>query len=74
MRSSTTIRVCRETADGLRNLAAEDDTTITDEIALLVRAERQRRMGRALARAELDSDAQAWLDLGVGTAARHARR
>ncbi len=65
MRESTTIRVATETRDGLRRLAEAEGETLDEALARLVRAERQRRMGEALAQADLDEDETAWLDLGL---------
>jgi len=67
MQDSTTVRVSRVTRDGLRALADQDGLTLDDALARLIRSERQRRLGEALAASELpDSDA-AWLDLGAQT-------
>ncbi len=74
MRESTTIRVTPGNRDALRRLADSDGLTLDEEIARLLRAERQRRMGVALAGAELTDSDRAWVDLGVASAADHARR
>lgn len=73
MRDSTTIRVARETADVLRDLATDDGKSISDEVAALVRAERQRRIGHALAGQPLDDNDRAWLDMAADTAGERAR-
>jgi hypothetical protein len=69
MQDSTSIRVSRSTRDLLRELADGDGLTLDDEIRLLARAERQRRIGRALASADLTSDETRWLELGLTTTA-----
>jgi predicted transcriptional regulator len=71
MRDSTTIRVSPATRDGLRELAETDGLTLGEVLTRLLRAERQRRMGQALA-AELSDDERAWLDAGAATVRDHA--
>lgn len=72
MQDTTTIRLSRTTRDDLRRLADDDDVTLDQEITGLVRAERQRRIGRALAAAPPEADDDAWLDIGARTVAEHA--
>lgn len=72
MPDSTTVRVSRTTRDSLRLLADDDSVTLDEEISRLVRAERQRRIGHALATNESDADVDAWLDVGASTIGRHA--
>jgi len=72
MPDSTTVRVSRGTRDNLRHLADDDDVTLDEEITRLVRAERQRRIGRALSATELDAEEQVWLDVGASTIRDHA--
>lgn len=60
MQHSTTIRVDVDTRDAVNALAHADGVTLDMTIRRLVRAERQRRMGAALAEAE---SATAWLDM-----------
>ena len=72
MRESTTIRVSPETRDALRDLAEGDGITLDTELARLLRAERQRRMGAALAQ-EPSDDYKTWLDAGIVTIRDHAR-
>lgn len=74
MQDSTTVRVTRETHAGLCALARGDGVTLDEEINRLVRAERQRRMGRALAAVELDEGDQSWLDMGAAVIGTDARR
>jgi hypothetical protein len=74
VRESTTVRVSPGTRDGLRGLAQADDVTLDEEIARLVRAERQRRIGAALSSTDLSSDDEAWLRLGAGAVADDASR
>jgi hypothetical protein len=61
---ATSIRVTVATRDELRALANADGATLEQAIRQLVRAERQRRMGRDLA-APASSEEQAWLDLSA---------
>lgn len=49
MQDSTTVRVSIETRNEIRQLADADGLTIDQELRALARAERQRRMGAALA-------------------------
>lgn len=65
MQRATTVRVTRETRDGLRVLAEGDGVTLDEEVNRLVRAERQRRIGHALAAVELDRDDESWLTVGA---------
>lgn len=65
MPKTTTVRVSIETRDAVRALAARDGVTLAEEIRRLARAERQRRMGEALAVDPRD-DESAWLDLAAG--------
>ena len=74
MQDSTTVRVARQTHDGLCALARGDGVTLDQEINRLVRAERQRRMGQALAAVELDGGDQSWLDMGADVIGTDARR
>jgi hypothetical protein len=74
MRESTTIRLASGTRDDLRRLADADGLTLDEEIARLLRAERQRRMGAALASATLTEDDRRWLDLSAATVVDDATR
>lgn len=70
MQASTTVRVDVATRDAIKAIAEADGVTIDVAICRLARAERQRRMGAALA--AVDSDT-AWLDvvaMEVGGAGR----
>jgi hypothetical protein len=71
MRDSTTIRVSPATRDALRALAERDGVTLDEELARLLRAERQRRMGIALA-GEPSAGEREWIDMGVATVRDHA--
>jgi predicted transcriptional regulator len=71
MRNSTTIRVSPTTRDALRDLAAVDGVTLDEELTQLLRSERQRRMGRALADEPSEAD-RAWLESGIATVRDHA--
>lgn len=73
MQESTTVRVMRGTRDAVRELAAKDGVTLDVEIQRLVRAERQRRIGSALAAAEFDEADQAWIEVGVTSVSDDAR-
>jgi len=74
MPDSTTVRVSRTTRDNLRHLANDDNVTLDEEITRLVRAERQRRIGQALASHEPDAEARAWLEAGASTIGHDAGR
>ena len=65
MQDPTTVRVTRGTRDGLRALAAAGGVSLDEETARLVRTERQRRMGRALAQHEPTAAERQWLDLAA---------
>ena len=73
MRESTTIRVAPSTRDALRRLADSDGVNMDEAIARLLRAERQRRMGAALAATPSTDSDRALIDVGVATLAEHAR-
>ena len=73
MRETTTIRVAPTTRAALRQLAEADGITADEELVRLLRAERQRRMGVALAARELTGEDEAWLDASATTVATHAR-
>ena len=51
----------------MKELAAADGLTLDAELQRLVRRERQRRMGEALASNEPDETENAWLALGSQT-------
>lgn len=72
MRDSTSIRVTRCVRDDLRTLAAESGVTLDVQLSRLVRAERQRRMGVALSKVEVDDEGRAWIDRGVEAVRRDA--
>jgi hypothetical protein len=72
MPDSSTIRVSLRTRAALRTLADADGATMDETIVRLLRAERQRRMGAALA-GELTDDEMRWIDAGVSTV-RDGRR
>lgn len=74
MQGATSVRVTRETRDAVRALALDDGVTLDEEIQRLARAERQRRMGAALAATPPTDDEQAWLDRAVDGIADDARR
>ncbi len=74
MQKSTTVRVARETRDGLRDLAEDDGVTLDEEVNRLVRAERQRRIGHALSAVQIDQEDQSWLDMGADVVGNDARR
>lgn len=64
MHHSTTIRVSLPTRDNLRQLAKDDGVTLDQEVARLVRAERQRRIGHVLATSRPDAEERSWLEMG----------
>lgn len=64
---STTIRVTTETRDAVKALAEADDRTLDQQIALMARRERQRRIGRALAQGGLSASDRAVLESGIRT-------
>ncbi len=64
MHGSTTVRVSVPTRDAVRSLADEDGLTLDEEIRRLTRAERQRRIGAALARPPSE-DERLWLDMAA---------
>lgn len=65
MQNSTTVRVTRNTRDDLRQLADDDGVTLDEEVNRLVRAERQRRIGQALATSRPDAEEASWLEVGA---------
>ena len=67
MQDSTTVRLARETRDALKDLAAADGVTMDEALRRLVRGERQRRMGDALACHAPDASDDAWLRIGATT-------
>lgn len=73
MQETTSVRVASSTRDAVRALADHDGLTLDEEIARLARAERQRRMGEALA-AETSLEDDRWLDAAADSVNRHARR
>ena len=73
MRETTTIRVAPATRAALRQLADVDGITADEELARLLRAERQRRLGLALAANDPSID-EVWLNAGATTVIDHARR
>lgn len=73
MQNKTTVRVSRGTRDAVRELATHDGVTLDEEIQRLAKAERQRRIGAALAAAELDEADQRWIDIGVTSVSNDAR-
>ena len=74
MRDTTTIRVSPGNRDALRRLAESDGVTLDEEIARLLRAERQRRIGTALSAVEPTDGDKAWLEVGIATIADDYRR
>ena len=61
MQKTATVRLARSTHESLKALASDDGVTLDDEMKRLVRAERQRRMGDALANLDLSEADQAVL-------------
>jgi hypothetical protein len=73
MPDTSTIRVSLGTRAALRALAKADGATLDETIVRLLRAERQRRMGAALA-GELPPDDTSWIDGGLTVARESGRR
>ncbi len=73
MPDSTTIRVTRSTRDALKHLAEDDGLTHDEELARLLRSERQRRMGASLT-LQPTTEGRAWIEAGMSTMGRHAGR
>jgi hypothetical protein len=69
---STTIRVTTATRDAVRDLAELDGVTLDEQINRLARAERQRRMGRALAEPG-SADDDRWVEVSLSTALDESR-
>ena len=69
---STTVRVTDATRAALRELAEADGLTMDEMIHRLARAERQRRMGEALAHVDYSDEDSSWLDMAAGEAGRPA--
>ncbi|HSH61176.1 MAG TPA: hypothetical protein VK988_16360 [Acidimicrobiales bacterium] len=66
------MRVSRDTRDYLRQLADNDGVTLDEEVTRLVRAERQRRIGQALAINRPDAEERSWLEMGADVIAGNA--
>lgn len=62
MHESTSVRVAATTRDAVRALADDDGISLDEEIRRLARAERQRRMGHALATAVPTGEDEQWLE------------
>ena len=73
MRETITIRVAPSTRAALRQLADVDGITADEELVRLLRAERQRRLGLALAAHETAAAQDLWLDAGAATVSEYAR-
>lgn len=58
----------------MRRLAESDGVTLDEEIARLLRAERQRRIGTALSTVEPTDGDKTWLEVGIATIADDCRR
>jgi hypothetical protein len=65
----TTMRVSAGVRDELRGIADRESVTLDQALARLLRADRQRRIGRALARYEPDDDDAIVLDAAASDAA-----
>lgn len=74
IQNATTVRVSRRTRDALRDLAQRDGTTLDQVIERLVRTERQRQLGVALAGDVLDDGDRAWIDVGLSSVGPDAAR
>ena len=69
MQNTTTVRLAKSTHELLKTLANNDGVTLDEEMIRLIRAERQRRIGDALAVLELDETDQAILNASAKDAA-----
>ncbi len=69
----TTIRVTRSTREALKRLAEDDGLTHDEELARLLRAERQRRMGASLT-LQPEPEDRAWMKAGLSTMGQHVGR
>lgn len=65
MTNTTTIRVSIAARDALRDLAANESVSSAQLIERLIRRERQRQIGMALAAREPDADEQRWMESGA---------
>lgn len=65
MQKATTIRVSTRTRNDIRELADSEGLTMGEQLDRMVRAERQRRIGEALAAVPPDADDDRWVDIGV---------
>ncbi len=70
MQNTTTVRLAKSTHESLKSLANNDGLTLDEEMIRLIRAERQRRIGDALAVLELDDVDQAVLKASAKDASR----
>ncbi|MBK6502330.1 MAG: hypothetical protein IPG03_08135 [Candidatus Microthrix sp.] len=61
MRAPTSVRVTKDTRDAVKELADADGLSMDQVIARLARAERQRRIGLALAASPVNDDELEWL-------------
>ena len=64
-KSTTTVRLSRDTRDDLRHLAHSDGVTLDEEVTRLVRAERQRRIGQVLGTTRPDTEERTWIEMGA---------
>lgn len=69
MQNTTTVRLAKSTHESLKSLASNDGVTLDEEMIRLIRAERQRRIGDALAVLEIDETEQAILKASAKDAA-----
>ena len=74
MQKSTSVRVTIETRDAVRKLADDDGLSMDQLIRGLVRAERHRRIGLALAATPLNDVERGWLDGAARSFAERAGR
>lgn len=65
MTNTTTIRVSIAARDALRDLAANESVSSAQLIERLIRRERQRQIGMALAARETGADEQRWMESGA---------
>lgn len=64
---ATSVRLDVATRDALRALADSDNLTMAEEIALLIRRDRQRRLGEYLATVSDDAEEQQWAEVSISS-------
>lgn len=70
MTAMTTVKVSTQTRDELRAVAEREGITLELALRLLLRAERQRQMGRDLAERPVPDDDRSWVAASSAAVAR----